>query len=65
MKTITIGVCFIVWCIFTLLLACSLVGIIVLVREDHNIRSFQGEIGEAIWFRIGKRLINKLCDDGL
>ena len=57
---ICITICFIVWCLITLLLALSLVGIVVLIREDHNCKGFQGEEGEAVWFRIGKTLINKL-----
>ena len=57
---IYITICFIVWCLITLLLALSLVGIVVLIREDHNCKGFQGEEGEAVWFRIGKILINKL-----
>lgn len=60
MKKILIAISFIFWCLFTLLLATSLVGIVVLIREDHNAKSFQGEVGEAVWFQIGKKLINEL-----
>jgi len=62
MKTLGITTSFIIWCIFTLLLACSLIGIMVLMREDHDLPQFQGEEGEAVWFRIGKKLINKLTE---
>lgn len=62
MKTLGIVIAFVVWCLFTLLLVCSLVGIVVLIREDHNIQNFQGEVGEAVWFRIGKKLVNKLTE---
>ena len=46
----------------TLILAISIVGLFVLIREDHNITEFQGEDGEAVWFRIGKGLVNKLIE---
>lgn len=60
MKNITITICFALWCIFTLFLVLSIVGLIVLVREDHNCKDFQGEEGEAVWLQIGKKLINEL-----
>lgn len=60
MKKILITISFIVWCIFTLLLAISLVGIVVLIREDHNVCTFEGEVGEAVWFKIGKKIIDEL-----
>jgi hypothetical protein len=62
MKSIVLGTVFIVWMIMTLALALSMIGIIVLIREDHNINSFQGEEGESVWFRLGKRIINKLTE---
>lgn len=62
MKTIGITICFIFWCLFTLILAISLIGIVVLIREDYNCKNFQSEEGEAIWFKIGKKLINKLTE---
>lgn len=46
----------------TLILALSLVGIIVLAREDWSCQQFQGEEGESNWMRIGKKLINKLIE---
>jgi hypothetical protein len=55
-----ISIVLIFWFIFTLLLACSIIGIMVLIREDHDCKGFQGEAGEAVWFRIGKMLVNKL-----
>jgi hypothetical protein len=62
MKNVVLGIVFIVWMIMTLALALSLIGIVVLIREDHNIKSFQGEDGEAIWFRLGKGLVKKLIE---
>ena len=62
MKNVVLGIVLIVWMIMTLALALSIVGIVVLLREDHNIKSFQGEQGEAIWFRLGKGLVNKLVE---
>jgi hypothetical protein len=62
MKKILITISFIVWCISTLLLVCSIIGIIVLIREDFNCKTFQGEEGEAVWFQIGKKLINNLIN---
>lgn len=62
MKKIGITISFIFWCFFTLLLAISIVGVIVLIREDHNCKAYQGEKGEAVWFQIGKKLINSLIE---
>ena len=62
MKSIVLGTVFIVWMIMTLALALSVIGMIVLMREDYNIKSFQGEEGESVWFRLGKRIINKLTE---
>lgn len=56
----TIAVCFIVWCLMTLVLALSLVGLLVFIREDFSSSRWTGEEGEAVWFKIGKALTNKL-----
>ena len=60
MKKISIALAFIFWMLMTFLLVVSLVGIIVLVREDINCQHFKGEEVEAVWFRIGKKLVNNL-----
>lgn len=62
MKTIGVTIVLIIWFIFTLLLACSIIGIVVLIREDHNTKNFQGSEGDANWFKIGKALANKLIE---
>lgn len=62
MKNVVLGIVLIIWMIMTLLLALSLIGTMVLIREDHNIKTFQGEEGESIWFRLGKKLVNKLIE---
>lgn len=62
MKNVVLGIVLIVWMIMTLALALSLIGIVVLIREDHNVKNFQGEEGESVWFRLGKRLVNKLIE---
>lgn len=56
----SIAICFIVWCLMTLLLALSVVGLVVFIREDFSTNSWTGEQGEAAWFKIGKALTNKL-----
>ena len=60
MKKIAITISFIIWCFFTLFLAISLVGLIVLIREDWNTKDYQGKEGEAVWFKIGLKLIDTL-----
>lgn len=60
MKKITILFALVFWMIFTLILACSIVGFAVLIREDHNCKKYQGEAGEAVWFKIGKQITNEL-----
>ena len=62
MKNIVLGIVLIVWMIMTLTLALSLIGTVVLIREDHNIKSFQGEQGESVWFRLGNKIVNKLVE---
>ena len=62
MKKFTLGLVLIFWMVSTILLAVSLIGTMVLIREDHNINSFQGEEGEAVWFRIGKKIVNSLIE---
>ena len=62
MKKFTVGLVLIFWMLFTILLAVSLVGIMVLIREDHSTKTFQGEDGEAVWFRIGKKLVESLTN---
>lgn len=62
MKNVVLGIVFIIWMIMTLALALSMVGIVVLIREDHNIKTFQGEQGESVWFRLGRSIVNKLVE---
>jgi len=62
MKTLGISLVLIVWMIMTFILAISLVGIVVLVREDSNCEYWKGEIGESNWFKIGKSLTRKLIE---
>ena len=62
MKNIVLGIVLIVWMIMTLVLALSLIGVVVLIREDHNIKTFQGEQGESVWFRLGNKIVNKLVE---
>jgi len=62
MKKLLITISFIIWCIITLLLVCSIIGIIVLLREDYNCKDYQGESGESAWLKIGRTLINSLIE---
>lgn len=60
MKKIIIGIVLIFWIIFTLLLAISIIGIVVLRREDHNCVNYQGVIGESAWMKLGNNLMLEL-----
>lgn len=62
MKNLFITIVLIFWIIFTLILAVSLIGIIVLIREDHNTKNFLGTEGDSNWFKIGKMLTKKLIE---
>jgi len=62
MKNVVLGIVFIIWMIMTLALALSMIGIVVLIREDHNTDTFQGEQGESVWFRLGRSIVNKLVE---
>lgn len=62
MKELGICLVLIVWMVMTLVLAISLVGIIVLVREDINCTNHHHERGDSNWFKIGKGLTNKLIE---
>jgi hypothetical protein len=59
MKTL---IAFIFWCITTILIVCSILGIILLIREDYNCRQYQGESGESAWLKLGRKLVNKLVE---
>ena len=60
MKTLILSIVFIFWCLCTVILACSIIGIIVLLEEDHNCTTFQSEAGDPNWFKIGKIITNEL-----
>jgi hypothetical protein len=62
MKTVGITISFIVWCLITLILSISIIGLIVFIREDNECRNWQGEEGESAWFKMGRKLINKLTE---
>jgi len=62
MKTVVLGITLIVWMVMTLLLALSLVGLIIFRRADHESNLFHGEVGESVWFRLGKNIANKLVE---
>jgi hypothetical protein len=62
MKTFTLGIVLIFWMILTLLLAISIIGIFVLIREDFSSEYWKGEEGEAAWFKIGKSITKKLIN---
>jgi hypothetical protein len=62
MKKLLITINFIIWCFITLLLVCSIIGIIVLLREDYNCNAYLGESGESAWLKIGRTLINSLIE---
>lgn len=59
---VTLTICFIFYCIITLLLCVSIVGLILLIREDHNCDTYQGEGAESAWLKIGKQLVNKIVN---
>ena len=62
MKTFILSITFIIWMIMTFILAISIVGLVVLMREDNQMQSWYGEEGEAVWFKIGKKITNKLVE---
>lgn len=60
MKKIAIGVVLIFWMITTFFLAISVVGWIILVREDWGTGHFRGVEGESAWSKISKSLVDEL-----
>jgi hypothetical protein len=60
MKQFSLSIVFIVWMIMTLLLAVSLVGLVVLVREDNRCEKYTGEEGESAWLKIGKKILQEI-----
>lgn len=62
MKTFILSITFIIWMIMTFILAISIVGLVVLMREDIQMQSWEGEEGETVWFKIGKKITNKLIE---
>lgn len=51
MKALTIGFCFVLWMIFTLLLTVSLVGMFLFIPDTYEPSS---------WMKIGIELLNSL-----
>ena len=63
MKTITLGFLLFMWMIITLILACSIIGLtILLIRADAGCVNYQGEEGSVPWMKVGKQLLNKLTE---
>jgi hypothetical protein len=44
----------------TLLLVVSILGLVVLAREDASAMNYQGEEGESSWMKIGKTILTNL-----
>lgn len=60
MAKIGIGILLIFWMIISLCLVCSVIGLILFVRADYNVKSFQDDKGMSSWMRVGHSLLNKL-----
>lgn len=50
------------WMIFTIILVCSVVGLLLFVRADYNTKYYQGEEGRGGWVKIGLKLMDKLTE---
>lgn len=60
MAKIGIGILLIFWMATTLCLVCSIVGLVLFVRDDSQCENFQGDEGMSSWMRVGHSLLNKL-----
>jgi len=57
---VLLTICFLFWCLMTLLLVVSILGLVVLAREDASAMNYQGEEGESSWMKIGKTILTNL-----
>lgn len=52
------------WMILSLFLACSVIGLLLFVRADYNLKSYQGDSGMSSWFKLGHKLLDKFIENG-
>ena len=63
MKTIGITISLVVWMILSLFAAITVIpGLFLFTREDSTCEKWQGEVGESVWLKIGKKLTEKLIN---
>ncbi len=60
MKQFFLSIVFIIWMIMTLLLAVSVIGLVVLIREDTRCEKYTGEAGQSVWFKLGKTILEEI-----
>lgn len=51
---------FIAWLIASLILVCTVIGMLLFCRTDGNTLNWQGDRGRSTWMTIGIKLIEKL-----
>jgi len=59
MEKIALFLLLMTWLIVSLILACSVIGLLLFVRADHNCSTFQGDEGMSSWMRLGHGILKK------
>lgn len=60
MNKLVILIALIFWLITSLILVCSVIGLLLFVRSDHNVKTWEGDEGSSTWAKIGITLTNNL-----
>jgi len=58
MKKITLTIAFIFWVIVTLLLVCSIIGMVLFISSFHDCSTRDDE--RSTWLLIGKKIVEEL-----
>lgn len=63
MNKSTLALILIIWMIISLILVCSIVGLLLFMRSDTSCESHLGEIGVSSWNKIGLGILGKILEN--
>lgn len=62
MNKLAILIALIIWLLCSIVLVCSVIGMLLFIRTDGNTVKWQGDDGISSWNRIGLGLMTKLIE---
>lgn len=62
MNKTLILIALIVWLLCSLILVCSIIGLLLFLRTDYSTVNWQGDDGMSTWNRIGLGLMKQLIE---